>query len=325
MREATLGRDGPKVGAVGLGCMSMSEFYGESDDTESVATIQRALDLGVTMLDTADIYGPFTNEMLIGRAIKGRRDEVFLATKFGILRDDEGTFAGFRADPAFVRESCDASLERLGVDYLDVYYLHRRDPSVEIEETVGAMGELVAAGKVRYLGLSEVDAETLIRASSAHPITAVQTEWSLFSREAELDILPAVRELGAGFVAYSPLGRGILTGKLAPRDEWDKTDYRRTLPRFKREVLDRNLELAAGLSDIAARIGATPGQVALAWLVKQGTDIVALPGTKRRKYLEENVASSEVELSEPDLQEIDELFPVLAASGDRYPNMDIVF
>jgi aryl-alcohol dehydrogenase-like predicted oxidoreductase len=325
MLEASLGRDGPKVGAVGLGCMSMSEFYGESDEAESVATIRRALDLGVTMLDTADIYGPFTNEMLIGRAIASRREQVFLATKFGILRDAEGKFAGFRADPDFVRESCDASLQRLGVDHIDLYYLHRRDPSVEIEETIGAMGELVAAGKVRYLGLSEVDTESLARAHLVHPITAVQTEWSLFSREAELDILPVVRELGIGFVAYSPLGRGILTGKLAPRDEWDRTDYRRTLPRFKREVLDRNLELAAGLSGIADRIGATPGQVALAWLLKQGTDVVPLPGTKRRKYLEENVAASEVELSESDLRDIDEQFPVLAASGDRYPNMDIAF
>jgi aryl-alcohol dehydrogenase-like predicted oxidoreductase len=305
--------------------MSMSEFYGPGDDAESVATIHRALELGVSLLDTADIYGPQTNEELVGRAIAGRRDSVVLATKFGIVRSSDGGLEGFRADPRYVRLACDASLARLGVDHVDLYYLHRQDTTVPIEDTVGAMHELQIAGKVGHLGLSEVTPAILRRAHAVAPISAVQTEWSLFSREAELDILPTMRELGVGFVAYSPLGRGMLTGRMPPRDTWSRDDYRRSLPRFKRDVLETNLRLSERITGFAAKKGVAPAQIALAWLLAQGDDVVALPGTKRRRYLEENVAATQVVLTAADLALLDGLFPPRAAHGERYPNMDVAF
>jgi aryl-alcohol dehydrogenase-like predicted oxidoreductase len=316
-----LGTNGPEVSRLGLGCMGMSFAYGPGDDAESVATLHRALELGVTFLDTADMYGVGANEELIGKAIAGRRDEVVLASKFGIVVDPETlAVTGVDGSPAYVRSALDASLGRLGVDHLDLYYQHRADPSVPIEETVGAMASLVEAGKVRYLGLSEASAETIRRAHAVHPITAVQSEWSLFSRDIEDSVLPVCRELGIGIVPYSPLGRGMLTGAIAGTDGLAANDFRRTLPRFDDTNLAANLALVEEIRAVAARVGATPGQVALAWLLAQGNDIAPIPGTKRRSYLEENHGALEVHLSPEDLTALSALNP----AGTRYPDMSWV-
>jgi aryl-alcohol dehydrogenase-like predicted oxidoreductase len=320
MQKRRLGRNGPEVSALGLGCMGMSEFYGARDEAESIATIHHALDLGVGFLDTSDIYGPHTNEELVGRAIKGRRSEVFLATKFGILRDPrDPSVRGFNGRPEYVRSAADASLRRLNVDSIDLYYQHRVDPAVPIEETVGAMSDLVRAGKVRFLGLSEASAATLERACRIHPITALQSEYSLWSREPESGVLEACRRLGVGFVPYSPLGRGFLTGAITRPEDFDADDYRRNSPRFQGENFARNLALVAKVKDFAATLGCTPGQLALAWVLAQGEDLVPIPGTKRRKYLDENVRSLDVRLSRAQLAELDAQFPLDAAAGERYP------
>jgi aryl-alcohol dehydrogenase-like predicted oxidoreductase len=325
MNQRTLGTQGLTVSAQGLGCMGMSDFYGTRDEQEATATIHRALDLGVTLLDTADMYGPHTNERLVGEAIADRRDEVVLATKFGIVRDPEDlTRRGVNGRPEYVHRCCDASLKRLGTDYIDLYYQHRVDPDVPIEETVGAMAELVGAGKVRFLGLSEAAAGTIRRAHAVHPITAVQTEYSLWTRDVEAEILPALRELGIGLVAYSPLGRGFLTGAITSPDDLDESDTRRNHPRFQPQNVSRNLEIVERVRQIAQEKDCTPGQLALAWVLAQGDDIVPIPGTKRRHYLEENVAADEIELSADELARIDEAAPVGAAAGDRYADMSSV-
>jgi aryl-alcohol dehydrogenase-like predicted oxidoreductase len=319
MDQRTLGTQGLTVSAEGLGCMGMSEFYGSADASEAIATIRAALDLGVTLLDTADVYGPYTNEQLVGEAIADRRDEVILATKFGIVRDPENPGArGVNGRPDYVMRSCDASLRRLQSDHIDLYYQHRVDPDVPIEETVGAMAELVDAGKVRFLGLSEAAPETIRRAHDVHPISALQTEYSLWSRDVEDEILPTLRELGIGLVAYSPLGRGFLTGRITSPDDLAPDDFRRTSPRFMGENFTRNLELVERIREIAAEQDCTPGQLALAWVLAHGEDVVPIPGTKRRRYLEENVQAAELELSTEDLARIDEVAPAGAAAGDRY-------
>jgi aryl-alcohol dehydrogenase-like predicted oxidoreductase len=309
---------------MGLGCMGMSEFYGETNEDEGLATIRRALDLGVTFLDTADMYGPFTNEQLVGRAIAGRRDEVQLATKFGNVRGENGERGGIRGDAEYVREACDASLARLGVDTIDLYYQHRVDKSVEIEETVGAMAELVEAGRVRYLGLSEASPETIRRAHAVHPITALQTEYSLWSRDPEDQILPTVRELGIGFVAYSPLGRGFLSGRFRSPSDFPDDDFRRHHPRFQGENFDRNMQLVERVEELAAEKGVSAGQLALAWVLHRGDDIVPIPGTKRISYLEENAAAAEVQLSDDELSQLDEIAPAGVAAGDRYADMSSI-
>jgi aryl-alcohol dehydrogenase-like predicted oxidoreductase len=325
MQERDLGRQGLTVSAEGLGCMGMSEFYGSADEVEAVATIQRALELGITLLDTADMYGPFTNERLVGEAIADRRDEVVLATKFGIARDpNDPRVRGVNGRPEYVHQACDASLRRLAVDHIDLYYQHRVDPDVPIEETVGAMAELVDAGKVRFLGLSEAAASTIRRAHAVHPISALQSEYSLWSRDVEEEVLPTIRELGIGLVAYSPLGRGFLTGRIEAADDLEQGDFRRHNPRFQGENLSRNLELVNRVKEIARDKDCTPGQLALAWVMAQGEDVVPIPGTKRRTYLEQNVASVELELDASDLQRLDEAAPVGAAAGDRYPDMSAV-
>ncbi len=319
----TLG-DHLAVSAQGLGCMDMSEFYGDADETESVATIHRALDLGVTFLDTADMYGPYLNEELVGRAIADRRDEVVLATKFGIVRGGDGARLGIRGDADYVTASCEASLKRLGVDHIDLYYQHRVDLEVPIEETVGAMASLVAAGKVRHLGLSECSAESLRRAVAVHPIAAVQSEYSLFSRDIERSVLPAMRELGVGLVAYSPLGRGFLTGAIRSIDDLAPDDFRRHNPRFAEQAIADNLRLVDAVSALAADKGATPGQVALAWVMAQGADVVPIPGTKRRSYLEQNAAATDLVLTADDLAQLAADVPADAVVGDRYPDMRTV-
>jgi aryl-alcohol dehydrogenase-like predicted oxidoreductase len=317
-----LGTQGLEVSAQGLGCMGMSEFYGAGNREESVATINRAIDLGVTFLDTADVYGPFTNEELVGSAIRSRRDEVVLATKFGIVRDpDDPTRRGVNGRPEYVRACCDASLQRLGLDHVDLYYQHRVDPTVPIEETVGAMADLVQAGKVRFLGLSEAGPETIPRAHATHPISALQSEWSLWSRDLESDVVPVARELGIGVVPYSPLGRGFLTGQIKSPDDFDDDDFRRFQPRFQGENFARNLELVDAVRAMADEKEITPGQLALAWVHAQGDDVVPIPGTKRRTYLEENVAALDVSLSDDDMKRLDEILPPGAAAGDRYPDM----
>ena len=319
MEKRALGKQGLTVSAIGLGCMGMSEFYGPADENESIATIQRALDAGVTFLDTADVYGPFKNERLVGRAIRGRRDEVVLATKFGNQRGEDGGWIGVNGRPEYVRSACDASLARLGVDVIDLYYQHRVDASVPIEDTVGAMAELARAGKVRFLGLSEAAPGTIRRAHATHPITALQTEYSLWTRDPEDEVLATVRELGIGFVAYSPLGRGFLTGRFRGPEDFLEGDYRPNSPRFQGENLEKNKELVARIEAIASTLGVTPGQLALAWLLAQGPDIVPIPGTKRLRYLEEDLAALGVRLTPAVLAKLDQAAPRGATAGARYP------
>jgi aryl-alcohol dehydrogenase-like predicted oxidoreductase len=313
------------VSALGLGCMGMSEFYGTSDEAEALEVIARALDLGCTFLDTADMYGPFTNEQLVGKAIAGRRDDVVLATKFGNERKPDGSRVGVNGRPEYVRSACEASLQRLGVDVIDLYYQHRVDTTVPIEETVGAMAELVEAGKVRHLGMSEAAPDTLRRGHATHPITALQTEYSLWTRDPEDDgVLATCRELGVGFVAYSPLGRGFLTGQITSPDDLEEGDFRRHHPRFQGENFQRNLDLVDKVREIAREKGCTPGQLALGWLLAQGDDVVPIPGTKRVRYLEENLAALDVSLTAAELRRIDEVAPVGVTSGDRYADMSTV-
>jgi aryl-alcohol dehydrogenase-like predicted oxidoreductase len=319
-----LGREGLEVSTIGLGCMGMSEFYGSKNDPESLSTIHRALDLGVNFLDTADMYGPFTNEELVGRAIRGRRPSVVVATKFGNQRGADGSFLGVSGRPDYVRQACDGSLQRLGIDHIDLYYQHRVDTKVPIEETVGAMSELVKAGKVRYLGLSEAAPDTIRRAVTVHPISALQTEYSLWSRDPEDEILPTVRELGIGFVAYSPLGRGFLSGRIRTIDDLEPDDYRRKSPRFQGENFDRNLRLVKRIETLAARKHVSPSQLALAWLLAQGDDIVPIPGSKSRTHLEENAGAVDVDITPAELQALEEIAPKGAAAGDRYADMSLV-
>jgi aryl-alcohol dehydrogenase-like predicted oxidoreductase len=319
MEHRKLGRQGLEVSALGLGCMGMSEFYNNAGEAEAIATIHRALDRGITLIDTADMYGPFTNEQLVGRAIRDRRTEVLLATKFGNVRGADGSFAGIDGSPAYVRRACDASLLRLGVDVIDLYYQHRVDPKVAIEETVGAMAELVRAGKVRWLGLSEAAPATIRRAHAVHPISALQSEWSLWSRDVEDDALPTVRELGIGFVAYSPLGRGFLTGKYREPEDLPESDRRRMFPRFQGEMFAHNLKLVEHIEELAREKGVTPAQLALAWVLHQGNDVVPIFGTTRRENLDANLGALDVELSAEELRRLDEVVPKGAAAGTRYP------
>ncbi|MGC1185036.1 MAG: aldo/keto reductase [Candidatus Dormiibacterota bacterium] len=325
MEQRSLGTQGLVVTELGLGCMGMSEFYGPTDDEESIATIQRALDLGIGFLDTADMYGPFHNERLVGGAIAGRREDVVIATKFGNQRREDGSWVGINGRPDYVRQACDASLTRLEVDYIDLYYQHRVDTEVPIEETVGAMAQLVDQGKVRYLGLSEAAPATIRRAHAVHPISALQTEFSLFSREPETEIFPTLRELGIGFVAYSPLGRGFLAAKPHALDVLAADDFRSDrYPRFMGENREHNLPLADRVREIAESKGATPAQLALAWVLHQGQDVVAIPGTKRRRYLEENVEAADLDLDPETLQALDDAIPLGAVQGDRYSDMSRV-
>ncbi len=324
MERRRLGGQGLEVSALGLGCMGMSEFYGKADESEAIATIQRALDLGVTFLDTADMYGPFTNERLVGKAIAGRRDEIELATKFGNERRPDGSWVGINGRPEYVRAACDASLERLGVETIDLYYQHRVDVDVPIEETIGAMAELVQAGKVRHLGLSEAAPATIRRAHAVYPISSLQTEYSLWTRDVEDEILPVVRELGIGFVAYSPLGRGFLSAQIRHSEDLAEGDFRAFNPRFEEGNIERNLELVDRVAEIAGEKNVTPAQLALAWVLAQGDGVVPIPGTTRIAHLEQNLVALEVELTEDELARIDEAFPRGATAGERYPNMSTV-
>lgn len=324
MQYRRLGKSSLRVSAIGLGCVGMSEMYGPPpEEAEAVATIQRALDLGLNFLDTADVYGQGHNERLVGKAIKGRRDEVVIGTKFGFLRNEEGEYVGLDGRPEYVRQACEGSLKRLGVDHIDIYYQHRVDRKTPIEETVGALARLVEEGKVRHIGLSEASPETIRRAHAVHPITAVQTEYSLWTRDAEDGVIPTCRELGIGFVAYSPLGRGFLTGRIKSVDDLAPDDYRRTLPRFQGENFERNLELVRQVEELAAAKGCTPAQLALAWVQAQGEDVVPIAGTERRAYLEEGLGSLEVSLAAEDLARIDEVAPKWAAVGERYQDFEM--
>ncbi|WP_044017435.1 aldo/keto reductase [Hymenobacter sp. APR13] len=320
MQHRTLGRSGLTVSALGLGCMGMSDFYGQPDDAESIRTLHRATELGVTFFDTADMYGPYKNEELVGKALKDRRQQVVIATKFGILRDpSDPSKRGISGRPEYVRQACDDSLRRLGTDYIDLYYQHRVDPATPIEETIGAMAELVKAGKVRHLGMSEAAPDTLRRASAVHPIAALQTEYSLWSRDPEDGVLQACRELGIGFVPYSPLGRGFLTGQIQKFEDLAPNDYRRFTPRFQDENFQKNLDLVARINELANQKNCTPGQLALAWVLAQGDDVVPIPGTKRVSYLEENLGALDVQLSPDELAQLDAMAPRGAAAGQRYP------
>lgn len=319
MKTRQLGRTGPTVSMLGLGCMGMSEFYGAHDDAESIATLHRSLDLGINFFDTADAYGPFTNERLVGRAIRDRRGEAVLATKFGNVRGEDGSWLGIKGSPEYVRRACDASLQRLGLDTIDVYYQHRVDPTVTIEETVGAMAELKKAGKIRFLGLSEASEATIRRAHAVHPITALQTEYSLWSREPEERLLNVCRELGIGFVAYSPLGRGFLTGRYTRPDDLAANDWRRNNPRFQSNNFQKNLEIVERVKRVAARKRCTAAQLALAWVLAQGEDVVPIPGSKQRERLDENAAAADIQLTSEELSEIDALLPRGIAAGTRYP------
>jgi aryl-alcohol dehydrogenase-like predicted oxidoreductase len=318
IQKRRLGSDGPEVSAIGLGCMGMSEFYGSTDEQQSIATIHHALDRGVGFLDTADMYGSGRNEELVGRAIRDRRGEVFLATKFGNVRGPNGEFMGVQGDPAYVRQACDASLRRLGVEMIDLYYQHRVDVNVPIEDTVGAMSRLVEEGKVRFLGLSEAAPDTIRKAHATHPITAVQTELSLWSRDSEAGVLPTVRELGIGYVAYSPLGRGFLTGQITSPEDFPEDDFRRFHPRFTGENFDKNIALVREVEAMAKEKGCTTAQLALAWVLAHGDDIVPIPGTRHIKYLDENIGALDVKLSDEDLRRLDEILPPGAAAGERY-------
>jgi aryl-alcohol dehydrogenase-like predicted oxidoreductase len=324
METRKLGSQGLEVSELGLGCMGMSEFYGTADEGEAIATIHRAIELGVAFLDTADVYGPFTNEELVGKAIAGRRDEFVVATKFGNVRGEQGEFLGIDGSAEYVRSTCEGSLRRLGVETIDLYYQHRVDVETPIEETVGAMADLVQEGKVRYLGLSEAASDTIRRAHAVHPTSALQTEYSLWSRDPEAEILPTVRELGIGFVAYAPLGRGFLTGRIRSVEELDEKDFRRRGPRFQEENLQHNLELVEQVEAIAQEKGVKASQIALAWVIARGDDIVPIPGTKRRSYLEQNAAAAEIELTPDELERLEQVFPAGAAAGDRYPDMSSV-
>jgi len=324
MDKIKLGSQGLEVSRLGLGCMGMSEFYGQADDAENLRVFQAALDGGVTFFDTADMYGPFVNEELVGRALRPVRDRVVIATKFGNRRGANGERLGISGRPEYVHQACDDSLRRLGVDHIDLYYQHRVDPNTPIEDTVGAMKELVQAGKVRYLGLSEASPDTIRRAHAVHPISALQTEYSLWSRDPEAEILPTLRELGIGFVPYSPLGRGFLTGQIKSVDDLAPDDFRRHNPRFQGENFDKNMRMVDAVNDLAGRKGCTPSQLALAWLLAQGDDIAPIPGTKRVKYLEDNLGAVDVKLSPAELEQLGSIFPVGAATGERYPDMSSI-
>ena len=324
MKHRKLGRQGLEVSMLGLGCMGMSEFYGSTNEAEAIATIHCALDLGINFLDTADAYGPFANEKLVGRAVRGRREQFVVATKFGNQRREDGSWIGINGKPDYVRQACDGSLQRLGIDRIDLYYQHRVDPSVPIEETIGAMADLVKQGKVRYIGMSEAAPATIRRAHKVHPITALQTEYSLWTRDPEDEILPTVRELGIGFVAYSPLGRGFLSGKIKSLDDLEENDWRRRNPRFQPENFQKNLGLVKRVEEIAREKKVAPSQLALAWVLSRGEDIVPIPGSKRRSHVEENAKATEIKLSARDLQRIDAAFPSGVTAGARYPDMSTV-